>query len=76
MRTIRRPRPTLEDLTGKDIHLLTKAYSLPDDQFLTFGNSYHKLEELGLIDDENKITLMGRKLIWSLSEKAKTKRTQ
>lgn len=64
---IRKPRKIhkIEDITNQDIWLLSKAYSLPEGQFMCFGMNYYRLEALGLISDENQITLTGK---WFLHE--------
>lgn len=74
----KRQKPRIEDLTPKDLWLLGKAYGLNDEQFLCFGSSYFRLEALGLISDEAKITYAGRVFLWELSraEKAKKERVQ
>lgn len=60
---------TLKDLRPQDLDLLRKAYNVPVDSFICFGNHYYKLEQLGLISDENQITLAGRQLVWELMNK-------
>ena len=75
-KTIRRPKAKMEDLTSKDLRLLTLAYGLPDDQFMCFGKSYFPLQSLGLISDECQITYMGRRFIWEQSQEIKKKKVE
>lgn len=76
MKTKRRTKAKIENLTIKDITLLSIAYGLPDESFLCFGQSYFPLLELGLVSDESKITFMGRKYIWHLSQIEKAKKRE
>jgi hypothetical protein len=64
----KRPKPTLKDVTHDDIRLLARAHSLPTDAFMTYGRSYFRLESLGLIGDDCKITLAGRMFLWRFSQ--------
>ena len=66
----------IEDLTPKDFALLRKAYSLEDGAFVCFGKNYNKLNSLCLIDDENNITLSGKRLVWLLQVKEKKKQQE
>lgn len=70
----RRPKTRIEDLTAKDIKLLTMAYGLPDDQFMCFGKSYYPLQSLGLVSDDNQITFVGRQYVWEKSQILKKKK--
>lgn len=73
-KVVRRPKAKIEDLSPKDLRLLSLAYGLPDESFLCFGKNFYRLQELGLISDENQITFMGRMFVWQLSQELKSKK--
>ena len=55
----------LENLKSRDFELLKQAYFLDqndEDSFVCFGSSYAILNSLKLIDDDNKITHLGKEL--------------
>lgn len=59
----------LEELSRKDLALLKKAYNVKPPTFVCFGVNYIHLNALGLVDDENNITLAGRNLVWAVMTK-------
>lgn len=57
---------TLEDLTLNDIEMLSLAAHLPPKTWFCFGKTFFKLNDLGLVDNENAVTYQGKQLIKSL----------
>jgi len=65
---------TMEDIDYRDLELLAKAYSLPDDHFICLGTRGYKLIQLGLMSDELQITYAGRRYMWALQQEVKAKK--
>lgn len=53
----------LSDITNDEMNLLKTASSLQDEYFMCFGSCAFKLRSLGLINEENKITVYGKKFL-------------
>lgn len=58
----------LEEVTFKDLQLLSQAAALQEGYFLCFGLSWYKLHGLNLIDDDSQVTNDGIELLKKVRE--------
>lgn len=59
----------LSDLRKNDMELMQQACFLQKPYFLCFGMSCYKLSTLGMIDDENNVTVYGYRVTKDYMEK-------
>jgi hypothetical protein len=59
----RRKKWKLDDLTPRDMDLLSTAAHLPEKTWFCFGISFYKLFDLKLVDEETMPTFYGRELV-------------
>lgn len=63
MSNILRKKWKLDDLTNRDVELLSMAASLTDKTFFCFGKCYFKLFDLCLVDEDTFVTQFGRDVL-------------
>jgi len=53
----------IEDLTVRDMDLLSQASYLPEKNWFCFGMSFYKLVQLEAVDEDTLVTPFGRELV-------------
>ena len=64
IRKEKKKKYSLMDLNSRDMEMLSLAANNVSERYwFCYGMSFYKLNDLGLVDDDNMVTLEGRQLL-------------
>jgi hypothetical protein len=68
MNKLLRKKWKLDDLTHRDVELLSMAASMKEKTFFCFGKAWYKLFDLNLVDEDTFVTSFGRDVLKMVSK--------